>query len=63
MNTTTKTTTTDFQAIFIAWLQAERFHFMMLPTPEKMLRSPSSLSGQQRAWLHAHIEAKALASV
>ncbi len=44
-------------ALFLAWLTSERFHFMITPTPERMLRSPDSLTMAQRQWLKAHIEA------
>ena len=43
-------------ARFVAWLAAERFHFMITPTPARMLLSPSSLTGAQRAWLTAFVK-------
>lgn len=42
-------------AEFRAWLASERIGYGLLPTPEKMLRSPDSLTGAQRAWLQAFI--------
>ncbi len=42
-------------AEFAAWLAAERFHFAMPLTPERMLQSPASLTGAQRRWLREHI--------
>ena len=42
-------------ARFEAWLAREQFHFAIVPTAERMLRSPSSLSPAQRRWLQAFV--------
>lgn len=42
---------------FMAWLASERFDFGIMPSPQRMLKSPDSLTRRQRAWLNAHIAA------
>lgn len=43
------------RAEFNAWLAMHKFRFYTTPTPQRMLASPESLTGTQRAWLRKFV--------